>query len=126
MAIRAANIVAPVLAATKVVVLFPAGVTPQTSLRSFFRRLCFEGNNFAGIAVFCVGPPGTMARLATRNFGFPTIYFDELSVRSVREGLELIFMTGFATFAADIVLWILNCNSCLLRFKRSRRIAGHQ
>lgn len=124
--VGAADIVTPVLTAAKVVVLFPAGMATETSLRGFFRRLTFEGNDLLGITFLCVGPAWTMARLATGNFIFPTAYFDELSVRGVREGLELILVTVFAGIAADIVFGILDCNSWLVWFNRSGRIARDQ
>ena len=37
-------------------------------------------------------------------FSFPTADFGETGVRSMREGFELIFVTVFASFAADVVI----------------------
>ena len=83
MAVGATDIVAPVLAAAKVVVLFFAGVAAQTCLRSLFRRFVFEGDDFLRIAFLDVSLAWPMARLATRHLVFPTANFYELRMGSV-------------------------------------------
>ena len=102
MAVSATDVVAPVLAATEVVVFFLAGVAGQTRLRSFFRRFVLEGNDLRRIAFFSVGLAWAMTRLASGHLVFPTANLDELSMRSMGERFELIFVAVFAGFAADV------------------------
>ena len=83
MTISATDVVAPVLAAAKVIVFFSTGVTAQTCLRGFLRRLILERNYFLRIAFFDVGFARTMARLATRHLLLPTRKLCELGVGSV-------------------------------------------
>ena len=71
-AIGATDIVAPVFAATEVVVLFLSRVAAETRFRSFFRRFSLERNDLRRIALFAVGFAGTMTRLATSDLIFPT------------------------------------------------------
>ena len=71
MTISAADVIAPVLAATEVVVLLFAGVTGQTRLGDFLLRLVLERNDLLGIALFDMGLAGTVARFATGHFLFP-------------------------------------------------------
>ncbi len=103
MAVSATDIVAPVLAAAKVVVFLSTGMTAQTRFGRFFRRLVFERNDLLRVAFFDVGLAWTMARLATRHLFFPTGKLRELSVRGVREVFELIFVTIFTDLTADVV-----------------------
>lgn len=103
MTVCATDIVAPVFAATKVVVFLSAGVTAQTRLGSFFRRLVFEGDDLLRIAFLAMGLAWTVARFATRDLIFPTGELRELSMRSMREVFELILMTVFTDLAADVV-----------------------
>ena len=125
MTIGAADVVAPVFTAPEVVVLFPAGVTPQTGLRGLFRRTSLERDDLFWITFLCVRFTWTMARLAASNLCFPTADFEKLRVRSVRERFELVFVTLFTAFAADVVLGIVDCNSRRLGFDCSRRTARH-
>jgi len=101
--IGAADIIAPVLAAAEVIVFLSAGVTAQTRLGDFLRRLVLERNDLLRIAFFDVSLTGTVARLTTRHLLFPTGELDELSVRSVREVFELIFVAIFTNLTADVV-----------------------
>ena len=48
-----------------------------------------------------------MARLATGHLVIPTANLDELSVRRMRERLELIFVTILTSVAAYIVLGLV-------------------
>ncbi len=50
-AIGAADVVAPMLAAPKIAVFFPAGVTGETGFRDFFRVFMRERNDFSDVAV---------------------------------------------------------------------------
>lgn len=72
MTIRAAYVVAPVLASAIVVVLFFARVAGQTSFAPLFRSLARESPNLRLIAAaFNVGLARTVARLAALPLGFP-------------------------------------------------------
>ena len=71
-AINAANVVAPVLAAAEVVVFFLAGMATQAGLRSLFRRFRFERNDLLWIAFFSVPFTWSMTRLTTSHLPFPT------------------------------------------------------
>src|ERR1044072_5462533 len=117
MAVCTTDIVAPVIAAAKVVVLLFAGVATSTRLRDFFRRFVFEGDDLLRIAFFNVRLAWSMARLATRHFVFPTSDFYELRVGGVREGFELLFVEIFARLTAHIVAGF--GLSCLLGVRRT-------
>ena len=125
MAINTANVVAPVLAAPEVVVLFLAGVTGKTRLGNVFRRHAFERNDFLRIALFDVCLAWPMARLATRHLVFPTANFYELRVGSVREGFELIFVAVFTRVATYIIFGLVGGGFGLtLLISGVRRAAG--
>ena len=70
--IGATNVIAPVLAAAKIVVLLFACMAGKTSLGSFFRRLVLEADYLCGVAFFGVGLARTMTRFTSGNFSFPT------------------------------------------------------
>ena len=72
--LRAADVVAPVLATPEVVVLFPARMTGETSLRDRFRRFILKRNDLLRIAFFGVSFTRPVTRLATRHLSFPTAY----------------------------------------------------
>ena len=80
MAIRAADVVAPVLPTPEIVVLFFAGVAGKTGLRRFFRRLALKGNDLGWIAFGKVGLAWAVTCFATRYLSFPTADVCELSV----------------------------------------------
>jgi hypothetical protein len=69
-----AYVVAPVFAAAKIIVLFLAGMTGETSFRDGLRRFVFEGNYLSGIAFFNVGLAWPMTRFATSYLSFPALY----------------------------------------------------
>lgn len=104
MAVGASNVVAPMLTAAEVVVSFFARVTAETRLRYFFRRLRFERDNLLRVAFLHMRLAGSMTRLATRHLSFPTVVRGESGVRCMREGLELVFVTVFASIAADVIV----------------------
>ena len=70
--VRTADIVAPVLSATKIVVLFLARVTGETSLGDLFRRFILERDSLFRIAFFGVSLAGTVTRFTPGNFSLPT------------------------------------------------------
>ena len=72
MTIGAADVIAPMLSATKVVVIFFACVTGQTSFRDLFRSFVLEADDFCRIAFFGVRLARTVTSLAPGNFPFPT------------------------------------------------------
>jgi hypothetical protein len=74
MTISATYVVAPVFAATEVIVLFLARMTGETSLRGRLGRFILERNDLGWIAFFYVSLAGTVARLTTSNFSLPAAY----------------------------------------------------
>src|SRR5690349_2782251 len=114
--IGAADVVAPVLAAAEVVVLFPAGVTSQTSLGDLFGRFILERDDLFRIAFFGVRLARTVARLATRHLVLPTANLRELRMRSMRESLELVFVTVLARIAADVAVGVVARDFALRRW----------
>ena len=117
--VSATDVVAPVLTAAKVVVLFPAGVTAQTCLGDLFRRLVLEGDDLLRIAFFSVCLAWTMTGFAARHLLFPTPQPRELSMRSVRKEFELVFVAVFASLAAGIVFRLVRRDFGLRRVRRT-------
>ncbi len=107
--IGAANIVAPVFAATEVVPLFLAGMAGKTSLSRFFRRFILERNDLGGVAFGDVVLSGTMTGFASGDLALPTANLGKLGMRSVRVSFELIFVTILAGFATDIICRVVAC-----------------
>jgi hypothetical protein len=103
MTVTTADIVTPVFAAPEVVVLFFTGVAAKTRFGNLFGRFVLEGDNLGRIAFFGMGLAGSMTGFAASNFSFPTAYPFKLSVGSMREGFELIFMASLAGFTTDVV-----------------------
>ena len=104
MAVRAADVVAPVFAPAEVVVLFPAGVASQTSFGNQFRTLVFEGDNLFRIPFLCVGLTWSVARFTARYLALPGTQVTELRVGSVKEVVELVLVAGFAGLSSDILI----------------------
>jgi hypothetical protein len=67
-----------------------------------------------------------MTRLATRHLVIPTADFDELSMRRVGEGFELIFVAVFAGLTAHVVLRLVGQTFTLRLLTRVRRAVGSQ
>jgi len=103
------DVIAPMLTAPKVVVLFSARVAGQTRLRSFFGRLVFERDNLFRIALFDVSFTRPVTSLAAGHLPFPATYRCELGMGGMREGFELIFVAILAGLAADIVFANVSC-----------------
>ena len=104
MTVGATDVVAPMLAAPKVIVLFPAGMAVETRFRGFLRGLVLEGDYLGHItAALNVSLARAVAGFAPRDLVLPTAYLCEVGVRSVREGFELILVAVFAGFAADVI-----------------------
>ena len=91
------------LAATKVIALFFADVTRETSLRDLFRRLALERNDLGRIAFGDVILARTVTSLTTRYLIFPTGNIGELCMGRVRKSLELILVAVLARVAADVI-----------------------
>jgi hypothetical protein len=102
MAIHTTYVIPPVFSAAEVVVLLSTGMTAEAGLGDFFRWLSLKGNDFGWIAFLCVRLARTVTRFATCHLSFPTTDVRELSMRSVRESLELIFVTIFASFTTNV------------------------
>src|SRR5712692_4535558 len=119
--IRAANIVAPVLAAPKVVVLFLSRMAGKTSFGNLFGRLVLERDDLGRIALRNVGLAGAMTLLAAGNFSFPTADRGKLGMRRMRERLELILMAVFTGLASGIFAGTVACGFSLTEFDGLRR-----
>ena len=126
MTVGTTDVVAPMLAASKVVVFLFAGVAAQARFRDLFRRFIFEGDDLLRITFLTVGFSWTMAGFATRHLLFPAADFDELSVGSVRERFELIFVAILASVATYVVLRFVCCNFALRQLSRVRRAVRTQ
>ena len=111
-AVSAADVVAPMLTTTEVVVLFFAGVTPQTGLSGFLRRLVLKGDDLGGVALFSMGLARSVTGFTACDLCVPALYFRKVCMRSMRKRFELIFVAIFAAIAADI--------TSILRRRRSR------
>jgi len=106
--IDAADVVAPVFTATEVVVLFPAGVAGETSLRSILRVLGLKReDDFFRIAFFRVRLAWSMTRFAPGNAYLPTSESRQPRVRSVFEVFELFLVAGLADVAADVIVTLV-------------------
>lgn len=101
-AISTADIIAPVFATTKVVPLFLAGMAAQAGLGRIFRRFVFERDDLRRIAFGYMIFPWTMTGLAAGDLTLPTADRGKLGMRGVRVRFELILVTVFAGFAADV------------------------
>jgi hypothetical protein len=106
------------LAAPKVVMFLFTGVAAQTRFRDLFGRFIFEGDDLLRIAFLTVGFAWTMAGLATGHLLFPAADFDELSVGSLRERFELIFVAILASLTAYVVLRFVCWNFALRQLSR--------
>src|SRR5262245_16419815 len=108
-AVRARYVVAPVFASLVVVVLFLTGVTLQTAFGDLFRRFVFESPNL------CLLSSAFNVRLAvavTRLTALPlrlAAGFRQLGVSRSRKTVELAFVTGLASLAADIIFRRVLC-----------------
>lgn len=100
--ISTADIIAPVFATTKVVPLFLAGMAAQAGLGRIFRGFVFERNDLRGIAFGDMVLARTMTRFAAGDLTLPTADRGKLGVRGVRVRFELVLVTVFAGFAADV------------------------
>jgi hypothetical protein len=102
--IRTANVVTPMLAAPEIIPFLFARMTCQTSLGNLLGWFVLKRDDLRRIAFFRVGLSRTMTRLAACNFVFPTADFGEPGVRSMRKDFELVLVTVFASFAADVIV----------------------
>ncbi len=83
MTISAADIVAPVLAAPKVIAFFFARMTRETRLGNLFRRFVFERDDFFRVTLFEVRFAWAMTLFAAGNFSFPAANRGKLGMRSM-------------------------------------------
>lgn len=103
-AVRAADVIAPVFAAAEVVVLFPAGVASQTSFGNQFRALVFEGDNLFRIPLLGMGLTWSMARFTASYLALPSAKVTEFRVGRMKEVVELVLVAGFAGLSSDILI----------------------
>ena len=111
MAISAANVISPVLASSKIVVLFSTGMTTKTGLRDFFRRSVLERNDLRWISLFEVSFAWSMTGLTASYFSLPATEFSEVEMRSMGKRFELIFVAVFARVATDVTRVRLTCDN---------------
>ena len=104
MTIGATDIIAPVFAAPEIIVFLFARMAGKTRLGNVLGRLILERDDLCRVTFFRVVLARSMTRFTAGYFSFPTADFGETGVRSMREGFELIFVTVFASFAADVVI----------------------
>ncbi len=76
MAVSATDVVAPVLAASKVVMFLSARVAAQARFRDLFGSFVFEGDDLLRIAFLTVGFAWTVAGFATGHLLLPATDFD--------------------------------------------------
>ena len=108
-AIGASHVVAPVLAALVVVVLFLTGVALQAAFGYLLRRFVFESPNLGLISsAFHVRFAGTVTRFAALLLRFPA-GLGKLGVGSLGEAVELLFVAGLAGFASNKVFRRVFC-----------------
>ena len=122
--VRAANIVAPVLAPAEIIMLLSACVTRKARFRNLFRRFVFEGDDFCFVTVsFNVILARSVARLTTQHFTLPALVMGQYSVLRLRESVELIFVAALTGFVADIITAVLRNGDCSVVTRRrcSRR-----
>ena len=106
-AFRAADVVAPVIAAPEIIMFFLAGVTGQTGFGNFLRVFVFERNYFCFVAAsFNVFLSRTMTGFAALYFVLPAGNSAEFAVFGAGYTLESIFVARLAGFASDILTWI--------------------
>jgi hypothetical protein len=80
MAFGTTDVIAPVLTAAEVVVFFFAGMAGKTSLRNFFGRLVFEGDDLCWISFFGVRFTWPVTGFAASHLLFPGTYCCQLGV----------------------------------------------
>jgi hypothetical protein len=99
----ATDVVAPMLAAAKVVVLVSTCVTFQTDIRDGFWRQALERKDLALVAAgIDVSLPRTMTLLAACDLAPPAIESRQFAVGCARKVRELFGVTVFACRAARI------------------------
>ena len=102
MAIGAPNIVAPMLATPKVVVLLSACMAGQTGIRNFLGRFVFERDDLLRITFLYVSLAGPMTRLTPGDLVFPTAQTAQLAMCRRNKVFELILVAAFAHVGANI------------------------
>jgi hypothetical protein len=109
MTIDAADVISPVLASPKIVVLFSTGMTTKTGLRDFFRRFVLERNDLLRIAFREVSFARSMTGLTASHFSFPATEFSEVEVGCVGECLELVLVAVFTSIASHVIFITVVC-----------------
>jgi len=90
-----------------------AGMATEARFGDLFRGFVLEGNDLLRIAFLTMSLAWTMTGLATGHFLFPTTEARELSMGSVGEGFELIFVAIFTSLTAYVVVRLV-CRSLAL------------
>ena len=131
-AIGATDIIAPMLAASEVVVFLFAGMACEAGLRNLLRGLTLESANLGLVAVrLDVRAARAMTGFTAAHTVLPARLFFELGVRGLGKIVELLFVAGPAGLCADVIVRVvLGCCCCcrrligLLGFVRLRKGAG--
>src|SRR5207253_2642120 len=104
-AVGAAHVVAPVLAADEVAVLFAARVARQTRVGDLLGRLALEGADLGLVAArLDVRLARAVAGLAADDLPLPALLVQELGVGGLLELLVPVFVAGGAGLAPDVVV----------------------
>lgn len=93
----------------EVVAFLFAGMTGETRVGSFLRRLVLERDNLRRISFGYVGLAWPVAGFTTSDFALPAVYRRKLRVRRMRVGFEHILVAIFAGFAANVIFCAVAC-----------------
>src|SRR5262245_22520375 len=123
MTIRAPDVIAPMLAANEVVVLFPPGVASEADPRDLLGGFMFESSDFCLVATAVyVGFSRSVTGLASLMLALP-IGLGKTRMRGLREALEYILVAPHTGITANIVIRVLRRTS--LRRIRLRERTRH-
>lgn len=105
-AIGAADIVAPMIAAPEIIVFLFSRMTAEAGFGNFFPVFIFEGNYVCFQRFFDVFFAGSVTRFAADDFAFPRRKIFEHSVFRAGDIIKLRFMTSRARFRPDVFVRI--------------------
>ena len=104
MTIGTANIVAPMLTTTKVVVLLSSRMAGKTSFGNLLGGFVLEGNDLGRITFGYVVLAWSMTRFTPGYLVFPATEIAQFGMGSRNKILELIFMAVLTRFASYILI----------------------
>jgi hypothetical protein len=104
MTIGTANIVAPMLTPSKVVVLISSRMAGQAGFGNLLGGFVLEGNDLCRITFRYVLFAWSVTRLTSGYLVFPTIEITQFGMGSRNKILELIFVAVLTRFASYILI----------------------